>query len=75
MARKKNDISTKEFLAELREAVTKLGGTSLAAEVWGVYPQNVTNALSGAKLPVNGILNGMGLRHDKTIIYRYKRVK
>jgi len=71
----KEEISTKVFLAELKREVKALGGPKKAAEHWGVLPQNVSNAITGANLPRPAILKAMGLMPVKQIKYRYTRVK
>ena len=70
----KEEISTKVFLAELKREVKALGGPTKAAKHWGVWPQNVSSALSGASLPVKAILKGMKLKPLKEIKYRYERL-
>ena len=67
-------ITTKAFITKLRNAVDDLGGTVAAAKEWGVWQQQVTNAMSGAKLPTRKIVEGMGYTPVKEIRYRYKEL-
>ena len=72
---KKEDISTQMFLLKLRTAVREAGGSSEAGRTWGVAPQHIGSALSGAKLPTKRILEVMGYKPVKEILYRYKEIK
>ena len=76
MAKEKEaDISTQMFLLKLRTAVRKAGGSAEAGRVWGVAPQHIGSALSGAKLPAKRILEVMGYEPVIKILYRYKALE
>lgn len=76
MAKKKEaDISTVMFLLKLRTAVREAGGSAEAGRAWGVAPQHIGSALSGAKLPTKRILEVMGYEPVKNITYRYRGIK
>jgi hypothetical protein len=68
------DISTVAMLGKLKKEVKALGGTNKAADKWGVFPQQVSNALSGHALPSPKMLKVMKLKSVKQIKYRYKEV-
>ena len=70
-----DDISTQMFLLKLRTAVRRAGGSAEAGRKWGIAPQHIGSALSGAKLPIKRILEVMGYESIKNITYRYKAVK
>ena len=67
-------ITTKAFLKKIRAAVDDIGGSVAAAKKWGVWQQQVTNAISGDKLPAPKIVAAMGYTPVKEIRYRYKEL-
>ena len=67
-------ITTTAFIGKLCNAVRDLGGSVAAAKEWGVWPQQVTNAISGDKLPAPKIVEAMGYTPVKEIRYRYKEL-
>ena len=69
-----DSISTKQFLKELNKEVKRLGGASAAAKEWGLWPQQVSQAMTGTKLPSPTILEKLRLKPVKHINYRYERV-
>jgi len=68
-------ITTNQFLSKLAAAVKDAGGSAAAGLEWGVAPQHIGSAMSGAKLPTRRILEVMGYKPVKEILYRYKEVK
>jgi len=75
MAKVKEGISTKQFLAEFKRRVNELGGVHDAAIYFDVSRPFIRNVLIGQELPGLKILKSMGLEHIKTINYRYKRAE
>ena len=68
-------LSTKQMMADLKRRVKYAGGQAALANDWGISPQSISNCLTGTKLPSPKILEKLRLDPDKTIHYRYKRIK
>jgi len=69
------DISTVAMIGRLKKEVKALGGTNKAADKWGVFPQQVSNALAGHALPSPKMLKELRLKPVKQIKYRYKSLQ
>ena len=74
MAKVREGISTKQFLAEFKRTVKDVGGVHDAAIYFDVSRPFIRNVLIGQELPGKKILEAMGLEHIKTINYRYKEI-
>ena len=64
-------ITTKQMLSRLNKAVNEAGSQKNLADSWGIPYQNISNAITGYKLPTKRMLEQLNLRSDRTIHYRY----
>lgn len=73
---KNNELSTKEFLADLRREVKGFDNNiDAAATHFDVKPSFLRNVLSCRELPGPRILSKMKLEPVKAIKYRYRPIK
>jgi len=64
-------ITTNQMLTRLNKEITKAGSQKKLADSWGIPYQNISNAVTGVKLPTKRMLEQLNLRSDRTIHYRY----
>ena len=75
MPKNNDEISTKEFLADLRKEVKAFGNNiDDASAYFNVKPSFLRNVLSCRELPGPRILNKMKLEPVKRIRYRYRPI-
>jgi len=77
MPKKKKDIGTIEFLQELDEMVSDLGGVPKAARAMDVSATFLRRVIKAEKTPGDKIVACMGFikkEGSKQILYRYERV-
>ena len=70
-----DDISTKQFLRELRALIVAKGGCWPAGKSMSVSPYHLQEALDAKKLPDATILKAMKLEPVGSVRYRYRRIK
>ena len=73
---KNNDLSTKQFLSDLRKEVKAFDNRiNDAADYFNVKPSFLRNVLSSRELPGPRILSKMNLEPVKNIKYRYRPIE